>query len=156
MAEVQVSDVMTPHLGPHPNAKEPAVLPLVANMVHILHAALHLPNLEIGATAAPPLRIGEGDFQGVVALEEDLLVGAVVIAVEKTAAAPIYRGWTGTDPGHLCAAEDIIYHQTVALRRRVATLSATGVLATYPALYLDILPARGDLHITNMYQVTRE
>lgn len=147
---------MIPHLGPHPNAKELAVLPLVANMVHFLRAALHLPNLETGATAAPLIRTEEGGFQGVVALEEDLLVGAGAIAVEKIAAAPIFHGWIGTDLGHLCAAEDTIHHQTVALRRRVATVIATEVLATYPAQYLDILLAQGDLQIINIYQVMRE
>lgn len=156
MAEAQVSDVMTPHLDLHPNAKEPAVLPLVANMAHFPRAALHLPNLETGATAAPPIKTEEGGFQGVGALEEDLLVVAEVIAVEKTVAALIFHGWTGTDLGHLFAAEDTIHHQTVALRRRVATVIATEALATYLALYLGILPAQGDLHITNMYQVTRQ
>jgi hypothetical protein len=82
---------MTPHLGPHPNAKEPAALLPVANMVNSPRAALHLPNPETGATAAPLLRIEEGGFQGVVALEEDLLVGAEVIVVEKTAADPIFH-----------------------------------------------------------------
>lgn len=145
----------TPHLDPRQNDKEHAVLHPVDRVDNSLHETLLSANTVTDATVAPASRTEVVDSPDVVAPEEDLLVGVVIIDVERTTAVPSFQDQIAQ--GHPYVAEDTIHPPTDGLQHPTVMVMGKENQDTDLAQYLVTLGGlsyREHPHILPAHEVT--